>query len=92
LLFLKTRFKFSKKALLSVAFLAELLAMIASIIAGLLLNDKIDDGTIESWSVVLLGSLCGASMGFQCVAARESFANCPPTTVMTNTLINVPIL
>ena len=28
-------------------------------------------------------------MGFQNVAAKETITNCPPTTVMTSTLINV---
>jgi uncharacterized membrane protein YoaK (UPF0700 family) len=57
---------------------------------GNYLNDKID-GTddIDYWPVVLVGCLMGAAMGFQNVAAKESIPNCPPTTVMTSTLINV---
>ena len=57
---------------------------------GWRLNDDID-GTdnLDAWQVVLGASLLGASMGFHNVAAKETIANCPPTTVMTSTLINV---
>ena len=44
---------------------------------------------LDEWPVVLVGCLLGASMGFHNVAAKESIAGCPPTTVMTSTLINV---
>ena len=36
---------------------------------------------IDDWPVVLVGCLMGASMGFHNIAAKESVANCPPTTV-----------
>ena len=44
---------------------------------------------LDEWHVVLVGCLLGAAMGFHNVAAKESIAGCPPTTVMTSTLINV---
>jgi uncharacterized membrane protein YoaK (UPF0700 family) len=52
---------------------------------SLLLANKDIDHPIN----ILLGCLLGASMGFHNVAAKEAVVNCPPTTVMTSTLINV---
>ena len=53
--------------------------------------DPLISGTdnLDAWPVVLIGSFMGASMGFHNVAAKETITNCPPTTVMTSTLINV---
>ena len=57
---------------------------------GWLLNTDIDTtDNLDAWQVVLLASIMGASMGFHNVAAKETITNCPPTTVMTSTLINV---
>ena len=67
---------------------------IAMFIIIWIVGDNLDSmitGTdnLDAWPVVLIGSLMGASMGFHNVAAKETITNCPPTTVMTSTLINV---
>lgn len=68
----------------------EIAFIIASWIIGieydaiLLANENIDQ-----WTNVLIACLLGASMGFHNVAAKEAITNCPPTTVMTSTMINV---
>lgn len=87
--FMKIKFGASHSMCLLVAFSLEFFAILAATILGLIFDDEITNGSIETAVVVLVGCILGASMGFQCVAARESFVNCPPTTVMTNTLINV---
>lgn len=57
---------------------------------GHYLDDSIINSiSLDEWPVVLVGCLLGASMGFHNVAAKESLVGCPPTTVMTSTLINV---
>ena len=86
---MKLKYKLSITVQVITAFCFEFIMMLATTIVGLILNTQIDNGTIDSWQVILVGCLTGASMGFQCVAAKECFANCPPTTVMTSTLINV---
>jgi uncharacterized membrane protein YoaK (UPF0700 family) len=87
--FEKLYFRISHIACLLTAYLFELAFLLATAIIGIIFIEDIDKGTIDSPIVILTGCLAGASMGFHCVAARESFLNCPPTTVMTNTMINV---
>ena len=90
--YMKIKYKASHNACLIVAYNFEFIPMLAAMIIGLLYDDEITNGGLEDSMVVLVGCLLGASMGSQCVAARESFTNCPPTTVMTNTLVNVTLL
>lgn len=79
-----------QRAVCCFLFALEIALIIASWVLGMrydtemLLNDNID-----WWLNVLVGCLLGASMGFHNVAAKEAIANCPPTTVMTSTMITV---
>jgi uncharacterized membrane protein YoaK (UPF0700 family) len=74
-----------------VILILELLLMIAVWILGLIYDHIITnaDTLDEAWQFTLVACLMGAAMGLQNIAAKESIANCPPTTVMTSTLINV---
>ena len=67
---------------------------IALIIASWALGIRYDSELLANVDIdypvnVLIACLLGASMGFHNVAAKEAIANCPPTTVMTSTMINV---
>jgi len=80
----------SRKAVCCALFAAEVALFVAVWVLGnrfdqLLLPNK----NIDLPQSILLACLLGAAMGFQNVAAKEQIANCPPTTVMTSTLINV---
>lgn len=46
------------------------------------------DVVVVLFQVILVSCLMGASLGCHNIAAKESIANCPPTTVMTSTLVN----
>ena len=80
----------SQRVVCCFLFTLEIAFIIASWVIGMqydtemLLNDNID-----WWLNVLVGCLLGASMGFHNVAAKEAITNCPPTTVMTSTMITV---
>ena len=80
----------SQRLVCCLVFGLEIAFIVASWIIGnyydavMLLNTDID-----LWINVLVGCLLGASMGFHNVAAKEAITNCPPTTVMTSTMINV---
>jgi F0F1-type ATP synthase assembly protein I len=64
--------------------------LVATWAVGVHLNDLINASIdLDDWFVVLVGSMLGASMGFHNVAAKESITGCPPTTVMTSTLVNI---
>lgn len=68
----------------------ELIALIASLVVGLELDNIITSTeNMDTPAVILVGCILSASMGFHNVAAKESITNCPPTTVMTSTLITV---
>jgi uncharacterized membrane protein YoaK (UPF0700 family) len=70
--------------------LLELGLLVAAWIAGIHYDsDLLRLADIDGSANTLVACLLGASMGFQNVAAKEAVANCPPTTVMTSTLINV---
>jgi uncharacterized membrane protein YoaK (UPF0700 family) len=64
-----------------------LTTFVSRCIALLVLRDVIELFLIPD--IIIVGSSLAFAMGAHSVAAKESFANCPPTTVMTNTLINV---
>lgn len=74
-----------------VVFIVELSLMIAVWVIGLIYDDEITDAkSLDSvWQFTLVACLMGAAMGFHNIAAKESILNCPPTTVMTSTLINL---
>mmetsp|Transcript_34545 Transcript_34545/g.32929 ORF Transcript_34545/g.32929 Transcript_34545/m.32929 type:complete len:266 (-) Transcript_34545:29-826(-) len=73
-----------------VLFSLEISMLVATWAVGVHLNDRINASIdLDDWFVVLVGSMLGASMGFHNVAAKESITGCPPTTVMTSTLINI---
>jgi uncharacterized membrane protein YoaK (UPF0700 family) len=80
----------SVKNLSIVLFTLEVVMLAATWAVGHYLDDAIIDSiSLDEWPVVLVGCLMGAAMGFHNVAAKESLVGCPPTTVMTSTLINV---
>lgn len=71
---------------------AEILFMFLTLVIGLSYNSAIDASTsLNDTPVALASCLMGISMGIHNVAAKEAIPNCPPTTVMTSTLINVAI-
>jgi uncharacterized membrane protein YoaK (UPF0700 family) len=71
---------------------AEILFMFLTLVIGLCYNTAIDVSTnLNDLPVTLASCLMGIAMGIHNVAAKEAIPNCPPTTVMTSTLINVAI-
>jgi len=70
-----------------VLFCCELAMFIASWIVGHALNQEIDNGSLVTGAVILLGSMLGFTMGCHNGAAKETIPNCPSTTVMTMTLV-----
>jgi uncharacterized membrane protein YoaK (UPF0700 family) len=69
---------------------AEILFLVISWILGTKWNGILDSSTNMNQShVIIIGMMMGASMGVHNVVAKESIPNCPPTTVMTSTLVNV---
>ena len=78
------------KYLAMILFALEIGMLVISWAVGIRLDDAITNSiNLDEWPVVLLGCFLGAAMGFHNVAAKESITGCPPTTVMTSTLINV---
>jgi hypothetical protein len=63
--------------------------LVAAWVVGIHYDKQLLSSDIDGAETTLVACLLGASMGFQNVAAKEAVANCPPTTVMTSTLINV---
>ena len=87
---LRLAHSFSLQDLAIVLFTLELLMLVITWVVGHYLDRMIMESlSLDEWPVVLLGCFMGASMGFHNVAAKESITGCPPTTVMTSTLINV---
>jgi len=71
-----------------IMFSMELALLVATLIVGLLLDDRINASkNIDDWEVVLLGSLLGASMGVHALTIKDCIANSPSTTVMTMTMV-----
>jgi len=89
-LYLKLVKHVSLHTLALVLFGIEVVALVVVLVVGTLLNEIISKtNDIDNWSVALVASLLGLSMGVQNIAAREAVSNCPQTTVMTSTLVNV---
>jgi uncharacterized membrane protein YoaK (UPF0700 family) len=87
---LRLAHSFSLPYLALVLFSLEIVMLAITWAVGHYLDQRIiDSNNLDEWPVVLLGCFMGASMGFHNVAAKESITGCPPTTVMTSTLINV---
>eukprot|EP01035_Chromulina_nebulosa_P019604 gene19604-25511_t len=81
------------RSLVCVAFFLAGVVWIVMLIVWIV-GSKKDDSirnaeNLNDGNVILLGTLMGAAMGFHNIAAKESITNCPPTTVMTSTLVNV---
>lgn len=77
---------------MSILFLMELLFVIIVFILGIIFKDNIQHSSgLDDPYVILIGCLMAAAMGFHNEAAKESIPSCPPTTVMTSTLINASI-
>jgi hypothetical protein len=87
---MKVHRKISQSKLSVIFFLIEAAIILVALIVGTLLNQSIDNAlNVDHWSVVVLGYILAASMGWHCASAKESFSNMPATTVMTNTLVTV---
>ena len=87
---LRLSYRFSLRYLALVLLSLEIFMLVISWAVGIRLDDAITNSlNLDEWPVVLLGCFLGAAMGFHNVAAKESITGCPPTTVMTSTLINV---
>ena len=82
---------FSQRTVCVLIFALEIALIIASWIIGMQFDDILKNSAddIDNPLNVLVASLLGISMGFHNVAAKEAILNCPPTTVMTSTMINV---
>lgn len=72
-----------------VLFMCEALIFVAIWIVGHIYSDEIDNGSLGTPIVILLGCMMGFSMGIHNSAAKETIANCPSTTVMTMTLVSL---
>lgn len=69
---------------IEVAFLAIAVAL------GVSWDNRIDRAhDVDDINIIIVGCAMAYAMGAHSVAAKESIANAAPTTVMTNTLINV---
>ena len=87
---LRLRHLVSVRYLSIILFALEIVMLAITWAVGHDLDDMIINSiSLDEWPVVLVGCFMGASMGFHNVAAKESLVGCPPTTVMTSTLINV---
>jgi len=59
-------------------------------ILGLIFDQEIQDAAdLNNFYVILLSCVMASAMGVHNVAAKDAVTNCPPTTVMTSTMINV---
>jgi len=89
----KTKYSCNTRLSSSLVFFMYLVFLVVVLILGLLIDDKIllasENQDQDNPYVVLVGSLMGAAMGFHNAAAKDAIQNCPPTTVMTSTLVNV---
>ena len=72
-----------------ILFICEALILVACWIVGHIYNDEIENGSLNTGIVILVGSIMGFSMGVHNAAAKETIANCPSTTVMTMTLVSL---
>lgn len=68
----------------------EIMGLAVTLLTWAFLHHGVHDaGTANNFNIILVGSLLSGSMGIHNVAAKESIANCPATTVMTTTMIIV---
>jgi len=87
---LKTSHKWTGKSTALLAYAIEMALFIATWVIGIQYDDIVSNATsIDVPELVLIACLLGASMGIHNIAAKESVANCPSTTVMTMTMITV---
>ena len=84
-------YKYRKKPLAIILFSIEVALFISAWIAGTEYEELFQDPVVDlnSWKVILVGSLMGEAMGSHNSAAKECIPNCPATTVMTTTLVNL---
>lgn len=84
-------YKYRKKPLVIILFSIEVALLTSAWIAGIEFEDQFENTVVDlnSWNVILVGSLMGAAMGSHNSAAKECIPNCPATTVMTTTLVNL---
>lgn len=91
--YLRISHKLNPKLVSVVLFSLEVAMLIISWVLGEEYLDIINTTTdVDNWAVILVATMYASSMGFQCIAAKETISNCPATTVMTNTLVNVAAL
>lgn len=78
----------SGRSLLVFGALIEVAALALTILFGMLLEDKIDvDHSLGSWQLIFVAAIMAFSMGAQCAFVKDSFPNCPSTTVITMLLV-----
>lgn len=84
-------YKYRKKPLAIILFSIEVALLTSAWIAGIKFEELFKDSVVDlnSWKVILVGVLMGAAMGSHNSAAKECIPNCPATTVMTTTLVNL---
>lgn len=81
---------FNPRLVSLILFSFEFFFILTAWVFGLYYKDNIDSvDSIDKYEIVFLGCLMGGAMGAHNVAAKETIPNCPATTVMTSTLINV---
>jgi uncharacterized membrane protein YoaK (UPF0700 family) len=87
---LKLYYRYSLRTISLILFSIEIAFLIMALILGLIYEHEIDTAIdVDNFYIIVVGCALSYAMGAHSVAAKESFVNCPPTTVMTNTLINV---
>ena len=87
---LKMKHEWKARSISSFLFFLEALALLLTMILGLAFDDRIHgnygnkDGELATVSAIL-----GMAMGIHNGAAKDAIANCPSTTVMTMTIVQV---
>lgn len=85
---LKMHRGWSGRSLLVFGVIVEVVALALTILFGMLLEDKIDlDHSLGSWQLIFVAAIMAFSMGAQCAYVKDSFPNCPSTTVITMLLV-----
>lgn len=80
--------EWKKRSVGSLLYFLEFIVLLVTMITGLIYDDIIAEDT-ENWRLLLVSGLMGLSMGIHNAAGKDTIANCPSTTVMTMTIVQV---
>jgi uncharacterized membrane protein YoaK (UPF0700 family) len=85
---LKMHKQWSSKSLLIFGIAIEIVALVLTLLFGMLYEDEIDkDHSLGIWQLIFVASIMAFSMGAQCAYVKDSFPDCPSTTVITMLLV-----